>query len=259
MTKVEMKGINTTWKTLADGTRKAYRYHRATGAFLPGDKGSPEFLSAYLEAEKIAPKDTNNVAALIRRYLLSRKFEFRRDGKPKAESTKREYRRMLSALEAEFGSMPIRALESPKVNAVFIDYHEGIAVDRPREADNRMTVFSAVLSEAKRRGQITRNPIEGFERAHFGDRSEMIWTEADIKKFMGGSPVELQRALILAIHTGQRYGDLIRLRWSDYDGTTIRLKQSKTQVKLPIACTATLRQMLDKTPRKGPYILTRAA
>lgn len=75
---------------------------------------------------------------------------------------------------------------------------------------------------------------------------------------MDGAPVELQRALILAIHTGQRYGNLIRLRWTDYDGETIRLRQSKTSARVAIKCTATLKAMLNATNRAGPFILTRS-
>ncbi|MFD1703354.1 tyrosine-type recombinase/integrase [Methylopila henanensis] len=76
-------------------------------------------------------------------------------------------------------------------------------------------------------------------------------------KFMDGAPVELQRAMILAIHTGQRYGDLVRLRWSDYDGDAISLKQSKTDMRVWVKCTAALKTMLDATPKAGPFILTR--
>ncbi|WP_416136331.1 tyrosine-type recombinase/integrase [Cypionkella sp.] len=74
---------------------------------------------------------------------------------------------------------------------------------------------------------------------------------------MGGAEIELQRAMILSIHTGQRYGDLVRLRWSDYDGITIRLKQSKGQKRVSIKCTPTLKRMLDETGRECPFILTR--
>ena len=58
------------------------------------------------------------------------------------------------------------------------------------------------------------------------------------RRFMIGTAVELQQAQSLAVHTGQRQGDLIRLRWSDHDGDAIRLAQSKTsgrgQVRRPI-------------------------
>ena len=34
--------------------------------------------------------------------------------------------------------------------------------------------------------------------------------------------------MMLALWTGQRQGDLLRLPWSAYDGNHIRLRQSKT-------------------------------
>jgi integrase len=169
----------------------------------------------------------------------------------------REYRRMLTVLDAEFGKMPIRALESPKARGVFLDYQDEIGFDHPREADNRLTVLSLVFSHAVDRGKITRKPLFRFDRLYSADRADIIWTEADVTRFMDGAEIDLQRAMILAIHTGQRYGDLIRLRWSDYDGVTIRLKQSKSQKRMAIQCTPTLKRMLDETPRQGPFILTR--
>lgn len=251
MVKAKIKGVNKVRKRLADGTTREYYYHRATGTTLPGKPGDPAFLAAMVEAEKVAPKDVGNVNALIREYLLSLAFE------KKAASTQREYKRMLAELEAKFGKLPIRALESPRVRGVFLDYQEEIGRDRPREADNRLSVLSAVFSYAARKGRIKDNPLAGFERIYSGDRSEMIWTASDIAGFMAAAPVELQQAMILAIHTGQRYGDLIRLRWSDYQGETISLKQNKTKARVTIHVSQALARMLNGMDRHGPYILTR--
>ncbi len=251
MVSVKLKGVNKVRKRLADGTIKQFYYHRATGTRLRGVPGSPEFLSDYQEAERFAPHEVGNVNALIREYGLSPKFLKKR------ESTQREYKRMLKRLEAEFGTMPIAALAAPRVIGKFIDYQERIGRDHPREADNQLTIMSAVFSYAKSKGRIARNPLEGFERLYDSDRSEKIWLEGDVMGFMKSAPAELQRAMILAIHTGQRYGDLVRLRWSDYDGDAISLKQSKTSMRVWIKCTSALKAMLDSTPKNGPFILTR--
>ncbi len=249
--RVKLKGINKVKKRLADNTVKTFYYHRATGTPLPGKPGSAEFMAAFAKADEIAPKDTGTVAALIRSYLTSLKFEKKR------ATTQREYKRMAAHVEDKFGSMPIRALRSPKVRAVFLAYHEEIGRDRPREADNRLSVLSAIFSYAASRGAIAENPIKGFERLYDSDRSDKIWLEGDIKKFMKGAPLELQQALILALHTGQRYGDLVRLRWADYDGETLNLCQSKGSRSVAVTATATLRAMLDGMDRRGPFILTR--
>lgn len=62
----------------------------------------------------------------------------------------------------------------------------------------------------------------------------MIWTAPDIATVMQDAPLELQQAMSLALHMGQRYGDLIRLRWADYRGETIRLRQNKTRARVTI-------------------------
>jgi integrase len=73
---------------------------------------------------------------------------------------------------------------------------------------------------------------------------------------MNVAPLELQRALIIALHTGQRQGDILRLPWSAYDGTALTLRQGKTGRVVVFPCTQALRRMLDGIPRTSPLILT---
>lgn len=131
---VKLKGINKVRKRLADGTVKQFYYHRSSGKRLPDDPTSLEFRAAYNDAERIAPRDVGTIAGLIREYLASPKFLKKRD------STQREYKRMIKSLEEKFGTMPVAALASPKVIGKFIDYQEEIGLERPREADNRLTI-----------------------------------------------------------------------------------------------------------------------
>ena len=59
----------------------------------------------------------------------------------------------------------------------------------------------------------------------------------------------------MALWTGQRQGDLLRLPWSAYDGESIRLKQSKTGERVPVPAGAPLKAILDAMPRRSPIIL----
>ena len=73
-------------------------------------------------------------------------------------------------------------------------------------------------------------------------------------------PTHYGRAVFLARHTAQRRGDLCALRWSQYDGQTIRLVQQKTKVSLVIPVVPELKAALDDWRReaKGLTILTNA-
>jgi integrase len=62
--------------------------------------------------------------------------------------------------------------------------------------------------------------------------------------------------MLLAINTGQRQGDLLRLPWSSYDGMTIKLRQRKTGAYVTIPVADALKAALDTAPRRSPIILT---
>ena len=72
---------------------------------------------------------------------------------------------------------------------------------------------------------------------------------------MAKAPEHLRLAFMLALWTGQRQGDLLRLPWSAYDGTTIRLKQGKTGARVTIPVGAPLKAMLDATKKRAVTIL----
>src|SRR5262249_6277602 len=68
--------------------------------------------------------------------------------------------------------------------------------------------------------------------------------------------IHLHLPLLLALWTGQRQGDLLRLPWSAYDGTHIRLRQSKGGRPVVIKVGAPLKAALDRTAKRSTIILT---
>ncbi len=259
MVRVRLKGINKVPKVLADGTKRYYYYHRATGRPLRGEPGSSEFVASLAEAENfIRNSFTGTFSALVREFTLS--IEFQQNLAP---STQIEYRRMLTASEAHFGDLPILALSDFGIRNEFLNWRDKVArTSGKREADNRLSAISAMLTWALDRGKIEANNLKGFKRLYQVDRSEIIWLPAHISAFMSVAPIQLQWALILALHTGQREGDLLRLPWSSYDGHSIKLRQSKSRRRgkagplIEIPCTSLLKQMLNGMDRKSPLILT---
>ena len=78
----------------------------------------------------------------------------------------------------------------------------------------------------------------------------------DVAALLASAPPELSLAMMLALWTGQRQGDLLRLPWSGYDGSHIRLRHSKTGRRVTIPAGEPLRLLLDRTVRRSPIILT---
>jgi integrase len=256
--RARIKGVFCTYK-MVHGQRRQYWYHRATGARLHGEPGSPEFIKDLAAAEVLGASRLAGVFnGLVRGFTLSVEFT-----EKLAPSTQAEYRRMLTAAEVEFGDMPIAALDDPRVRKDFLDWRENVARrSGEREADNRLSAVSAMLTWAVDRGHVTANYLRGFKRLYHVDRSEIIWLPEHITAFMKVAPIEMQRALLLGLHTGQREGDLLRLSWSSYDGANITLRQGKSRrgknlgPPIVIPCTQALRRMLDSMERVSPLILT---
>jgi integrase len=257
--RIKLKGWFTTYKVLKSGQRAAYHYHRATGIRLNGELGSAQFIADYAAAENFSQdRLAGTFGQLVRDYLSSVEFDQRL-----SPSTQTEYRRMLTAGETEFVELPIAALNDPRVRKDFLDWRERVArTSGEREADNRLSTVSAMLTWAVERGKLSTNHLRGFKRLYHVDRSEIIWLPEHISRFMKVAPLEMQRALILALHTGQRESDILRLPWSAYDGTVIRLRQGKSRRGktlgrlIEVPCTTALRRMLDGMDRTSTLILT---
>ena len=115
---------------------------------------------------------------------------------------------------------------------------------------------SRVLSWGMDRELVAANPCARGGRLYRGSRAEKIWTDADEAAFLDRAPTHLHLPLLLALWTGQRQGDLLRLPWSAYDGTHIRLRQSKGGARVVIKVGAPLKAALDATPKRSTIMLT---
>lgn len=247
--RVELKGIHKVTKTLASGETATYYYAWRGGPALNAKPDTPEFVKLYTEAHANRKKPkTGTVFALIAEFKGSSDF-------PKSASTQRAYASYLKIIETEFGDMPIAALKDPGVRGVFKAWRDGMAAT-PRKADYAWTTLARVLSVAKDRGHITVNPCERGGRLYEAERTDKVWSEADLARLLSVAPMRLASAAILALWTGQRQGDLLRLPWSAYDGKHIKLRQGKGGRRLKIPVGEVLRAHLDAMPRVSPIVLT---
>jgi integrase len=78
--------------------------------------------------------------------------------------------------------------------------------------------------------------------------------------FLAHCPEFLKTPILLALYTGQRREDVVRMLWSDFQGAFIRVRQSKTGEPLDIACHSDLRKHLGAAKtRFGGHIARTAS
>jgi integrase len=251
--RVSLKGINRVTKTLKDGTTVTYYYAWKGGPRLDGEPGDPEFIASYNRA--VASMATPPPGILLNVLV---KFEQTDEFRSLAQRTREDYKDIIDKrIAPEFGDLPLAALSESKhqCRGEFKDWRDRLSLKSRRQADYAWAVLARIMSVALDRGWIAANPCEKGGRLYHGNRRDKIWSLEDELAFIGRAPAHLHLPLTLALWTGQRQGDLLRLTWSAYDGAHIKLRQSKTGAKVPIPVGGPLKAMLDRTPRRGLLIL----
>lgn len=143
-----------------------------------------------------------------------------------APRTQKDYRRALRVLDAEFGDRHPNAVQ-PKDVGRFLDVPTG-KVHR-----NRMVaVLSAVYAKCVGKWYVAdKNPCVNVERNETHRRTRYI-TDDEYALVWNAMPPRIRIAMDLALLTGQRQGDLLRLKWSDVTPDGIRFAPAKTAKKV---------------------------
>ena len=249
--RVRLKGINSVTKRLSDGRIATYWYAWKGGPRIQGQPGTPEFIASYNEAcATKRPPSHGLLQRILDEYQASTDFI------DLAERTRDDYVGKIKLIEANFGDLPLAALTDKRTRGIFLDWRDELAKTSRRQANYAYTVLARVLSWALGRGKIDANPCERAGRLYSGTRADKIWTSDDEAAFLKSAPAHLHLPLMLAVWTGQREGDLLRLPWSAYDGTRIRLRQSKGGRRVTIPVGAPLKALLDQIAKVSTIILT---
>lgn len=187
-------------------------------------------------------------------YSLRRLIELHREFLPADNAPKTKADR-----EWEFGKL-IRDLGD--ADASELDTHELANYLRGLESDHRrkryrmrlIELFDTAVHEGWRKDNPARvlrsyKPKTTRERLTW-ERFQAIWNVA---------PSWLQNAMDLALQTLQRREDIVRWRWSDINGNTLRVEQGKTGRRLAIQIGPELREVLQRCRDRiaSPYIVHR--
>jgi integrase len=248
--RVVLKGIHRVKRRLANGETKVHFYAWRGGPAMHAKPGTPEFVREYHDAHaSLRRPRAGTFMTIIAQYKAAPEFT------GLAVSTRRAYTAYIKLIEDEFGDLPVAALADRRVRGEFKNWCDSFA-ETPRKADYAWATLARIMSFAKDRGIIATNPCERGGRLYVADRRDKIWSEQDIAAVLSVASREIQLALILALWSGQRQGDLLRLPWSAYETPYIRLRQSKGGRRVAMPAGEPLRTLLDATERRGPLILT---
>lgn len=198
--------------TRADGTPTEYRYNSYRGPQRP---------------------QADTLEYLLLSYGRSPEW---RNLRPASQILYTHYHKILAGI----GHLLVKDIDRRSI----LELRDAVASDRGDGAGNNFMIATGALFRwALKRGWIEYTPctsIEPLKRTPYP-----AWTLEQIEQALGRLPEELCRAIILALYTGQRRGDLVAMTWAHYDGQHIKVCQQKTDVRLTLPCHPFLKQCLD--------------
>lgn len=256
MTNVRLKYLH----CFTDRHGNAHHYFRYRGHQwrlpAPGTAGFASAYDALLAQIKANPLQARHniefmpgsLAWAIEKFLASPLYNKR------ADTTKRNYRRVLDQLRQRWGAGLLRDLEPRIVRKM----RNEIAETSTTGADIAMSLISALWEFATEQlgfDNLGADPTHGVKRVHEVEHEHEPWPQELIDRFLREARPSLRWGVKLALYTGQRRSDLVKMKWSDFDGEFIEVRQQKTGEPLSIPCHPELRAELQTMPRVADTIL----
>ena len=206
-----------------------------------GSVGFYDSYASYLGSRTKRAQVTPTIASLAEVYQRSEEFQ----GRP--ENTQKAYRTTIKKIVAEFGDFPLEDVTRRRVYEM-LDEIPGAA-----SRNLFVAVLSVLYRYARQRDMTELNPVKDIPRAKTGEHEP--WPPSLLTAALICDDDLVRLAVHLLYFSGQRLGDVIKLRWSDVKGGKIALRQQKTGKAMLIAMHSDLIAELDHTPRRGMTII----
>jgi integrase len=230
------------------------RYVRRPGrrlVRLPGLPGSQEFMEAYQEAlgREMPPRPSRHkigtLAALVADFYGSTEFA---NLKPASQAS---YRTVIDPIVQIDGHRLVRDLPADKARKIIREIGE----KRPGMANLTRAVLRRVFAFAMDVGLRNDNPFDRVPRYKLG--THHTWTDVELTAFEERWPLGTRERLVYALllFTGQRAGDVVRMRRSDISNGAIHVVQGKTGAELYVALHPALERALKAGPSDGVYLI----
>lgn len=244
--------LSTVYKVTAKGKTYLYAWRGKGAPRLVSKPGTPEFvqeLATALATRKSG--DKTKLSGLIARYKASD------DWSRISEKQRKGWAPWLDKIQVEFGDTSLMAFDRPGMTPVIRGWRDKYRAT-PRAADVALEAFSRLMSFARAEGKLTLNVVTPIPRLYKANRAEIIWTDEDIDRLRQTAPEAIMWAVEMAMLTGLRQGDLLRLSWSHVGKHAIEIQTSKSGKTLTalVPMHAALRAALAKIPKRATTVLT---
>lgn len=216
---------------------------------IEAQPGTAEFALEYaaiLNGARPAPVvSSRSFTALVADYWRSNRY------KNLAPRSARDYDKVLLWVKDKLGPLPVDKMQRKDVIRA-----RDANSDTVRFANYIVQVLRILFEHATDIGWIAAgaNPAKGVSLIKSTAPKREAWPDDMIAAFRATADQDALLVFELCLGTGQRIGDVLKMRWSDIAGDGIHVTQSKTGAQLWVPFTPRLRGVLSSTARIGVTI-----
>lgn len=228
-----------------DGTVR--RYWRRPSHDLVRLPAGPEWVATITRLNQAADAEAGPGSVVIEGTMAWAVAEYRasEEYEDLSKATKQVYDRWLDDFDERWGCLPAKSI----TRKVVVDFAK-IWKDRPSTRIQAVAALRNVLEVARYHGYIDRPPTEKL-RLKKGPKRRELWSWENIDAFSetARSHNHGDQAVIflhLLLYTGQRPGDVLRMRRNHFDGDTIEVRQQKTGEFVKVPCHRDLRPVIEQ-------------
>lgn len=244
---VRLKGVK-----IARAKGKVYYYHRKTNTRLPGVPGSAEFVAAMQRLDAGVEKKAvarGTLGELIEAYRKSPEFA------NLAPATKHKYGKVFDELskiaDMRLGSMTPEFLYG---------YRDKKTRERKRAFTNLIfAVLKMLFTWGMKRGRCKVNPaaaVDRIKRPRNLPVKNRPYRPEELAVLLDEAPPWLAVAVGVAAYTGLRESDVVKVKWTAYDGRAFETRAQKTGAEIWVPVHSRLRVILEAAPRTADTIVT---
>lgn len=182
-----------------------------------------------IAAEKLAGLMTSSGSRLVQAperatvaEWLTRHAELR--GRDKKPHTRELYRYYLKKILPSLGHVQLRKLTPLQVRGLYGE----LANLSPSVRQHLHDFFNGAMKDALRLGLMDKNPLTLVDRPKGGSLGEpRVWTPEEAHRFLEVvKEHRLYPAFYLLLALGLRIGELLALRWSDWEGDKLHIRRT---------------------------------
>lgn len=197
--------------------------------------------TAYLGSRNKRQQVAFTVSSMVESYLASDEY------RSKAAGTQKAYRLTFKKIEEALGKLLVDKVTRKHVRHVLA------SIPGAGSRNLFLGTLGALYKWGRGHDLTEANPVMGIEKFKMGEHQP--WPRTLLEDALEADDAIVRLAVHLLFYSGQRLGDVLRLQWSAIHRGRLNLRQQKTGKDISIPLARQLAAELERTPKRGLFIL----